>query len=193
MSKIQGLVAAVLLSLAAIPAHAGTLDLNINDDAARGQFSGPLSNLFNDAQGEYQIGGLYSDDKNANLLNLHGGVLLTGDAGAEDAKLTAGVGLLGQYTDTDRDSGGGVAIGGQFDLRFTGFDRLGLQGYAWYQPKVLSLGDIQDQLEFALTADYQILRNAAVYIGYRKLRINPDNGHSYTADDGAIFGLRLTF
>lgn len=193
MTKLQGLAAALLLSLTAIPAHAETLDLNINDEAVRGQFSGPLSHLFGDAEGEYQFGGLYSDDKNANLLNLHGGVLLTGDAGAQDAKLTAGVGLRGQYTDTDRDSGGGVAIGGQFDLRFTGFDRLGLQGYVWYQPKVLSLGDIEDQLEFALTADYQILRNAAVYLGYRKLRLDPDSGHAYTADDGAIFGLRLTF
>lgn len=193
MTKFQGLVAALLLSASALPAQAETLDLNINDDAVRGVFSGPLSHLFGDADGEYQLGALYSDDKNAELLNLHTGVLMTGDAGADDAKLTAGVGLRGQYTETEFDEGGGLAIGGQFDLRFVGFERLGLQGYAWYQPKVLGLGDIEDQLEFALTADYQILRNASAYVGYRRFRLDPDDGKAYTADSGAIFGLRLTF
>lgn len=193
MTKLHGWAAAVLLAVAAMPAQAETLDLNINDDAVFGQFSGPLSQVFNNADGEYQLGGLYSDDKNLSLTNLHAGVLLTGDAGAQEAKLTAGVGLRGQYTDTKHDSGGGAAIGGQFDLRFAGFERLGFQGYLWYQPKVLGLGDIDSQLDWALTADYQILRNAAVYLGYRKLTLDPDQGGSYTADDGAIFGLRLTF
>ncbi|MDB5971803.1 MAG: hypothetical protein JWQ90_4253 [Hydrocarboniphaga sp.] len=193
MTKLHGWLAVVLLTATALPAHAETFDLNINDAAVFGQFNGPLSHVFNNTDGEYQLGGLYSDDKNTRLTNLHAGLMLTGDAGAQEARLTAGIGLRGQYTDTKYDTGGGGAIGGQFDLRFAGFERLGFQGYLWYQPKVLSLGDIEDQLEFALTADYQVLRNAAVYLGYRKLRLDPDNGHAYTADDGAIFGLRLTF
>ncbi|WP_428309163.1 YfaZ family outer membrane protein [Hydrocarboniphaga sp.] len=194
MTKLHGWLAAVLLTAAALPAKAETLDLNINDDAVFGQFSGPLSHVFNNADGEYQLGGLYSDDKNLSLTNLHAGFMLSGDAGAQEAKLTAGIGLRGQYTDTKVDTGGGAAIGGQFDVRFAGFDRLGFQGYVWYQPKVLGLGDIDSQLDWALTADYQILRNAAVYLGYRKVRIDSSKNHgNYTADDGAIFGLRLTF
>lgn len=193
MTKLQGWAAAVLLAVVALPAQAETLDLNVNNDAVRGQFSGPLSHLFGDAEGEYQLGGLYSDHNSSETLNLHAGAMLTGDAGAQDAKLTAGIGLRGQYTDTRYDTGGGVAIGGQFDLRFVGFDRLGLQGYTWYQPKVLGFGDIDSQLEFALTADYQILRNAALYVGYRRLEIDPEHRGSYTADSGAIFGLRMTF
>ena len=193
MTKLHKLLIAVSLMAAGASAQAATFDLNLNDDAARGQLSGPLANLFSDADGEYQGAILYSDDRNNELLVLSGGALLTGDAGLQDAKLTAGLGLRGQNIDTTSDEGGGGAIGGQFDLRFNGFDRLGFQGYVWYQPKILGLGDIDDQLEWALSADYQILRNASVYVGYRKVTLSPQAGGSYTVDDGPHFGLRLTF
>lgn len=193
MTKLKMLLASAGLALASLPVQAATLDLNLNDEAARGQLSGPLSNLFADADGEYQGAVLYSDDRNSELLVLSGGALLTGDAGLQEAKLTAGLGLRGQYIDTRADEGGGAAVGGQFDLRFSGFDRLGLTGYAWYQPKVLGLGDIDDSYEWALAADYQILRNASIYVGFRKVTLGPKAGGSYTVDDGAHAGLRLNF
>jgi hypothetical protein len=193
MTKIHGWVAAVLLTAAALPAHAETFDLNINDSAVAAQFNGPLSQLFNTSDGEYQIGGLYSSDRH-DVTKLHAGVLLTGDAGAQDAKLTAGIGVRGNYVDAwHQYSGGGAEIGGQFDLRFAGFERLGFQGNIWYQPDVLGLGDIESELEWALTADYQILRNADVYVGYRKVSLDTGHHGLNTYDNGAIFGLRLTF
>ncbi len=194
MIKLSTLVAtAVLFTVASLPARAATFDLNLNDDAVRAQLSGPLANLFSEADGEYQVGALYSDDRNDELTIIHAGALLTGDAGAQEAKLTAGIGVRGQYTDTAHDAGGGAAVGGQFDLRFAGFDRLGLTGNAWYQPKILGIGDFDDQFDWSLDADYQILRNASIYVGYRKITLHPDSGGSFTADDGAHFGLRLTF
>jgi hypothetical protein len=185
---------AALLFGATTVAGAATLDLNLNDDAVRGEFSTALSNLFtSDTEGQFQLGALYTDDDSIDLTQLHAGLLATGDTGAQDVQFKAGVGIRAQYLDSAVDDGGGFALGGQFDLRFRGFERLGLMGYLWYTPKVLSFGDIEDQTEYALDADYQILRNASIYVGYRQLRVDPDSGHAYDADKSGHLGFRFHF
>lgn len=194
MKLLKMLVPALVLAGTALPAQAASLDLNLNDEAVRGEFSGALSSLFStSAEGQYQLGALYSDDKNIDLTQLHAGLLATGDTGAQEVRATAGLGLRGQYVDAHGGDGGGLALGGQFDIRLAGFERLGLQGYLWYSPKVLSFGDIEDQAEWSLSADYQILRNASVYVGYRQLRIDPENGHAFDADEGFHLGFRFKF
>lgn len=194
MKLLNMLVPALVLAGVALPAQSASLDLNLNDDAVRGEFSGALSSLFStDAEGQYQLGALYSDDENLDLKQIHAGLLATGDTGAQEVRATAGLGVRAQYLDADGGDGGGLALGGQFDIRLAGFERLGLQGYLWYSPKVLSFGDIEDQSEWSLSADYQILRNASVYLGYRQLRIDPENGHAFDADDGFHLGFRFKF
>ena len=192
--KLFKMLPAFVLACAAMPAQAASLDLNLNDEAVRGEFSGALSSLFStDAEGQYQLGALYSDDKNLDLKQIHAGLLATGDTGAQEVRATAGLGVRAQYLDADGGDGGGLALGGQFDIRLAGFERLGLQGYFWYSPKVLTFGDIEDQTEWSLSADYQVLRNASVYLGYRQLRVDPDNGHAFNADDGFHLGFRFKF
>ncbi len=194
MKRLKMRVSAFVLAGATLPVHAASLDLNLNDDAVRGEFSGALSSLFSTGtEGLYQLGALYSDDENLDLKQLHAGLLATGDVGAQDVLATAGLGLRAQYLDADGGDGGGLALGGQFDLRLAGFERLGLQGYLWHSPKVLSFGDVEDQTEWMLSADYQVLRNASAYLGYRQLRIDPDNGHAFDADDGFHLGFRFKF
>ena len=194
MKLLKMLVPALVLAGAAMPAQSASLDLNLNDDAVRGEFSGALSSLFStNAEGQYQLGALYSDDKNLDLKQIHAGLLATGDTGAQELRATAGLGVRAQYLDADGGDGGGLALGGQFDIRLAGFERLGLQGYFWYSPKVLTFGDIEDQTEWSLSADYQVLRNASVYVGYRQLRIDPENGHAFDADDGFHLGFRFKF
>ncbi len=192
--KLFKMLPVLALASAAMPAQAASLDLNLNDEAVRGEFSGALSSLFStDAEGQYQLGALYSDDENLDLKQIHAGLLATGDTGAQEVRAMAGLGVRAQYLDADGGDGGGLALGGQFDIRLAGFERLGLQGYFWYSPKVLTFGDIEDQSEWSLSADYQVLRNASVYVGYRQLRIDPDNGHAFDADDGFHLGFRFKF
>lgn len=187
----QALAVAVLCSPSL--AVAEVFDLNVNADAARTSLSGPLSRLFATPKGEYEAGALFRSEDGADLTNLHAAFLLTGDAGATDADVTAGLGVRAQYTDLESDSGGGFALGGRFDLRFKGFERLALQGYGYYQPEVLGLGDIEDQSEWALSAGYEVLRDASLYVGYREFRTQLSGGRSVTADDGAHFGVRFQF
>lgn len=192
MTFAQRLVAAIL-ALAPSLAAAEVFDLNVNGDAVRVALGGPLSHLFSVSKGEYDAGVLLRSDNDADLTNVHAGFLLTGDAGAPDANLEAGIGIRAQYTALEDETGGGFALGGQFDLRLEGFERLGLAGYGYYQPEVLGLGDIEDQSEWALSAGYEVLRDATLYVGYREFRTQIANGPSVTAEDGIHFGVRFEF
>jgi hypothetical protein len=191
--RVRALGAAAALLCCPSLAGAESFDLNVNGDAVRAALSGPLSRLFATSKGEYDAGALFRSEEGADLTQLHAGFLLSGDAGAPDTELTAGLGVRAQYTDLENDSGGGFALGGRFDLRFKGFERLALQGYGYYQPEVLGLGDLEDQSEWALSAGYEVLRDASLYLGYRELRTQVSGSRSVTADDGAHFGVRFQF
>lgn len=194
MKMLRRAAAALLLGPLAFAARAETLDLNLNSDAVAVSLDGPLSRLFSGTSGDYQVGGLFSDSEDVDFTSAYAGALLTGDAGAPEANVTAGLGLRGQFTDVEADSGGGIAVGGQVDVRFPGFERIGVQGQIWYQPEVLSFGEIEEQFEWGVSVDYQVLRNASLYIGYRDVEVESESsGGSFTADDGLHFGLGLTF
>jgi len=179
---------AALCAAAALPVHAQQLDINVNGDAFRIAMDGAMPNL---GKASYDVGVISrSDDKN--FLNVHGGLLLRGDAGAEEVRMRAGLGVRGQYIDIGDATGGGGALGGEFDVRLPEADRFSLFGYGYYQPKVLSTGDVDGQTEWALGLGYEVLRDASLYVGYREVRTDLGD-YSYTSDDGAHIGLKLNF
>jgi hypothetical protein len=187
------LAALVLLGGSISPARAA-LDLNVSDDAFRLAGNGSLSRLLPDANGVYDVGLIYhneDDDRDATAVHL--GALVTGEAGSGDVNVTAGLGLRAQYLSLEHDEGGGAALGGQFDVRFPGYDRISLAGYGYVQPGILSLGDVDRQTEWAASIGYEVLRDATAYVGYRQLRASLDDTDSFTVDDGWHVGLRLNF
>lgn len=190
---------APLLSLtlavgAAGAAQAENLDLNVSDESVRIALSGPLR--FGEGQARYDVGYLYSDDRLVDLHTVHAGLLISGDAGARGADAYAGLGLRAALVDTDAGSGAAVTVGGEFELRLPDFNRIGLYGYGYIAPKVLSFSDLQRYSEWALSVDYEVIRNASVYVGYRQVRAgfkDVNGGSGFRVDSGAHLGLRLEF
>ena len=174
-------------------AQAEVLDVNVSGDSARLQISGPLARLLTDVSGEYQLGGIIGeDDRENDFVAGHLGVMLTGDAGATAADVTAGLGARLQYVDAENDSGGALQLGGQAEARLPGYDRFGLSAYVWFGPEATSFGEVDDLLEYGVALDYQILRDAAVYVGYRQVEV--DFGQPQDAEeDGVHGGIRLNF
>lgn len=184
-------ILSLLLVLAAIPAHAELVDINVGEDAFRGNLSGPLSRAFQGAKGQYEVGALFGSENGEDLSAGHLGILLTGDAGAPNANVTAGLGLRGQFIDGEGDSGGGLGLGGQIDVRLPNYNRVGLFAYGYYGPEVTSFGDVDDFHEYAVSLGYEVLRDAMIYVGYRQLEA--DFGAVEAKEDGAHVGLRLDF
>ncbi|MDP9142949.1 MAG: YfaZ family protein [Pseudomonadota bacterium] len=187
-----GLLVAGLM-LASTAAQAEIFDLSIGDNSFRAAIYGPLSRLASDKKGQYDVGAIVRPKREDDLLVAHVGALLTGDAGAKQFELAAGLGVRGVYIGRDHDSGGAFAVGGQAEARYPGFDRLGLSVYGYYAPEVLSMGEFDQYYEVGVGLDYQVLKDASVYIGYRNVNVELEGGGDITADNGLHGGLRLDF
>lgn len=181
------------LGFIAAPAQATGLDLNLSDQALRGTFAGSLTDIFPRVSGVYEAGLLLGEEEGANFQQLHGGILVTGDAGAEQANVTAGLGARVAVLDVEEVTGGALALGGMFEARLPAFNRIGAVMYAYGAPKASSFGDIDGYLEYSIGVDYQVLRTASVYVGYRQLKVDSKDFGDFTVDNGWHLGMRLSF
>lgn len=190
---MKRLLAVLCMTLAAPLVLAETIDVNLSSKALRGVFSGPLSSVFPRVGGVYDMGVLIGEEDNRNVKQAHAGVLVTGDAGARDANVTAGLGGRIALLDAEQVSGGALALGGQVEARVPAFNRLGAMVYIYGAPRASSFGDLDGYLEYAASVDYQVLRQASIYLGYRQLKLDVQGAGTVTADNGLHLGLRLNF
>lgn len=186
----NGLLAAACAAASSL-AYAETLDLAIGSDSAAVDLSGPMRGGRGNAA--YDLGFLFSDDQNVDFKQAHAALMVTGDAGASNANINAGLGVRAAGADFDGGSGGAIDLGGKVEMRVPDFNRLGLNVYVWYAPEVITFGDFEDNLEFGAFVDYQVIRDASLFVGYREVRWSIEGVGEDKVDDGVIAGLRLNF
>lgn len=193
------IIASVALALpglffSSLAASAQGLDINLSSDALRGQFAFDVGVLpRNNAQ--VAIGGLFSEDLDPeDTTALHVGLLVTGDTGAREALVEAGLGVRAVAIDVaDSLNGGALALGAEVDARLPEFNRIGISGSIYFAPDVSSFSDVNQYLEYAFDVNYEIIRSAFVYLGYRQLRLDVEPVGDFTADTGVNVGFRLKF
>ena len=197
---MKKLIAMAALAAFAHGAAAEEFDINLGEDSFRVALAGPLSRLLSGVTGQYDLGLIYKEgeDNNADpkkrpLTLGHFGALATGDMGAKGTDAAAGLGARLVFADRDGSTGGAVALGGQFDVRLPGFERVGLSGYGYIAPEIVSFGDIKSYSEFALDVEFEVVRAAALYAGYRRVNVKPEPDGPSNADSGPHIGLRLSF
>jgi hypothetical protein len=185
--------AALLLSL---NAQASSLDLNISGDSARLTYAASLP-AQNDSEIEWDVGYLFAEDNNSeeNIGVAHLGIHTLGDVGAAPHKVVAGLGgrvlwLNAENLDVDAIA---VGIGGKFEARIKGYDRLGFGGHIYYAPDVISFGDLDSAIEYQAWVGYQLLRTGDVYLRYRQLKAEHDTAGDITVDNGFNVGIKLSF
>lgn len=184
---------AALLIAASGPAAAANADLNLSDDALRLNWAAPLSALSDNVDALYDAGLLLGKHDDERYVQGHLGALVTGDAGARDANVTAGLGARFVVLDGEDFTGSALALGGQIEARVPSFNRIGAFAYVYGAPQASAFGDFDGYLEYAVAADYSVLRNASLYAGYRQIKIDVDPVGNITVDTGWHLGLRLTF
>ncbi|MES2682544.1 MAG: YfaZ family outer membrane protein [Pseudomonadota bacterium] len=197
---MKKLLAAVALATVAQCATAEEFDINLGEDSVRAALSGPLSRVFSGVTGQYDFGAIYKEGKDnptqaedVELLLGHVGALATGDMGAKGTDAAAGLGARLVMADRGDITGAALALGGQFELRMPGFERLSFSGYGYVAPGILSFSDVKNYSEFAFDVEFEVVRAAAVYAGYRRVNVKPEPTGPAKADDGAHIGLRLSF
>lgn len=170
------------------PAGAAELDINVNDDAARGSFAWQLA----DSKLALDAGWLHHQDRGDVA---HFGLHLVDFASAGTNPIEAGIGTKLFYFDSESLNQDGLAggLGGFFRYTFPNMDRIKIGGSLYYAPDVLATGDAESYREIGLQVAYNVLREADVYLGFRNIKGEFDNGADATIDSGLHIGFRLEF
>ena len=186
IGRLLPVLAAVLLS--ASVAQAGSLALSFNDKSAQVAFDQALSQ---DAWGSSVLGvrGLYNDRKDTKLIS--GGLNVLGAMGGTGLELGAGV--RGYYADSDGDDILSGGLGGLVRFVPPGFSAASLSGSVFYCPKIFTGLDGERMLETEVTAAYQIVPRATVFLTYSTIRAKIEDRGSRNLDDTLRGGLMLSF
>lgn len=179
------------LAAAAGGAQAEDLDINLSNEVLRATFDAPLPSQR--LGGVYELGGLFGERGGVDINQAHVGLLVTGDAGAREATVKAGLGGRLFLFESDGPDGGGLALGGMVDARVPSFNRIGVVAYAYGAPSASTFGDLEAWYEYAVNLDYQVLRGASIYVGWRQIKVDIEDFGNATVDTGFHGGLRLSF
>ncbi|MGH8497078.1 MAG: YfaZ family outer membrane protein [Gammaproteobacteria bacterium] len=188
MTLLAATAVAMGAGVSAKPAYASSLQLDVNDDAARLVYAWPVSG----EQLRADAGWLHHQDT-GNIVHL--GLHLVDFAAGGARPLRAGLGGKLFFVDADQgDSrGGALGLGGFFDYTFPQYDRLGIGGQVYFAPDVLGVSDVENYREIGAHVRYNLLREADLYLGVRNVQSEFSDSPDVTFDTGLHIGIKLNF
>jgi hypothetical protein len=70
---------------------------------------------------------------------------------------------------------------------------MSLVGQLYFAPNITTFGDADRYGETMVQLEYDVISNAAAYIGYRNIKFDLNNGSNAKVDEGAYIGVRMSF
>jgi hypothetical protein len=178
------LIALVLLAAASFSAAAGSVDINLSNDTIEAKF------YANAGAADWTFGGLYNRDTKDRALNV--GLLAMGETSIAGSRIEGGLGGK-LYTVTAGDSDlAALALGLQARW-FPGNGSFAFGGYGFYAPRVVTFLDGERFWDIGVRAEVELIRNSFLYVGYRQVRAEFDNGVKADIDKGAFVGMQIKF
>lgn len=172
------------LSLAG-SAAADSFDINLHEDAVRGTYT------MEEGAGngtEVEVGLLYNS---ADEIMAHIGAHVSGQNWSKKGTFDIRIGGRALTYDSVLGDAYGLALGAR--VRFSPVKRVGVSGHAYYGPDIIMWGDGRRYVETGIRADYQLLPQAFVYVGYRQVEFDMDLANDVEADESAHVGMLLLF
>lgn len=180
---------ALVCALGATPVLADSIDINLHNDAVRATYTGVMQQT-RGLSGE--VGLLYAEDKNKNSETLvHGGLLVSGENWSKSGTFDIALGARMLYASPANLEMLAIAFGGR--LRFSPVPRLGIGGHFYYAPDITSFQDSEGYQEVGVRLDYQILPQAFVYVGHRKIEVDFGGPVNWELDDNTHVGFKMAF
>ena len=190
--KLRASVAAVICLIGA-DVSARELDVSLSNDTALLQFATPIS-YSGYGHTDVDVGFMYTESNDVMIL---GGVELMGEAGSQAPGLHLGVGVKGYGVSLDSgDDIGAVALGGKAWYVPPQFNRMGVVGQLYYAPDITTFGDADRFWDVSGRVEYEVLPEAAIYVGYREVQARVDSNNTrqdVDLDKGWHIGLRMSF
>jgi hypothetical protein len=188
---LRSLVSVALLAVSAT-AFADAVDINLNDTSAQLQYKAAMGGT-NLGKSELDMGVLYNQKNN--LLG-EVGILVKDDVGGNAPGVSVGVGLkaLSARIATVNANASALAVGGMVRYSPPAERRLAFVGQLYLSPNIITFGGANRYLETGARAEYEIIPQAVVYLGYRNISFNMKNsGRNATFDEGVNIGVRMAF
>ena len=182
----------LVISLSAISASAlaDALDINLSNDVAQFQYIASTGHV-GQGKSEIHMGFLY---KNSNNVLGDAGLLVMND-GDSASIASFGVGVKALAATTKKDDVLALALGGQIRVSPSDDRKLGIVGQIYFAPDVVTSGDASRFLQTGVRVEYEIMQQAAAYVGYRKIKfnINASPAVGGVMDEGAHVGVKMAF
>ena len=175
-------------------ALADALDINLSNDAAQFQYIASMGHV-GQGKSEVHMGFLYNNSNN--VLGDVG--LLVENNGGNAAIASFGVGVKVVAGTIAKKNTVALALGGQVRLTPTDDKKFGIIGQIYFAPDVVTFGDADRYVETGVRMEYEIMPQAAAYLGYRKIKFNvnvlpsPAPTEGKVVDEGVHVGVRIAF
>ncbi len=174
------------VSLTSSNVLAQSLEFDVHDTALRANFQ---SNTLATMKGmKADLGLLYSETK---YDLFHIGAHVQGDALSSKGKFNIAIGGRVIATEPNNYSILAFALGAR--IRFSPMDRVGISAMAYYAPDITTFSDGDRYVETEIRGDYQIIPQAFVYVGYRKIDIAIQNAPDLVIEDQGHLGIKFLF
>lgn len=179
------ILAGVLAAAFSGAVAADSIDINLSNDSIQATYAGDFR------AGEYNFGFLDNDDRDSWVASA--GLLVFGDNHGPRARTEVGVGGKIYVASVGNLDVYALGLGGQARV-FPNNGPIGIGGYVFYAPDVVTSGDGKEFWEASARVEFEVIKNAAsVYVGYRKVRTELDGGGHVTLDSGGHAGLQIRF
>ena len=181
------LAIAVLASSSTVLADA--IDVNLSSDVAQIQYLAPMGKLGQGKSGGHV--GLLFNDENDGMGEI--GLMVTSNVG-DGSSVSLGVGIKGVGVTMNSNNAMALALGGQVRVAPLPDKLFGIIGNVHAAPDIVTVGDADSFTEVGVRLEYEILPQAAAYVGYRKIKFGAKvGGLDYTVDEGGHIGVRVAF
>lgn len=198
-----------LVLLAAAPAMAPTPARATGVDLALGNTAASIAVLFNPYQfyaggGSELALGAFTNEAGDRLA--HATLLARGYRRSGNSQYSLGAGIKAVYgdleigddlviDDEDSEQVGALALGVQAGVLLSSSRSTPVEfiGEAFLAPSIASFTDAERYLELAARLQIEVIPQARVYLGYRRLTIDTNDYDSLNIDSGFHVGLKVTF
>jgi hypothetical protein len=181
---IRALVGALATAFSGAVA-ADSIDVNLNHDSIQAIYATRVSTA------EVNFGFLNNSDRNDWVASA--GLLVLGDNRGAQTRTEIGVGGKAYFASVGNQNIYALGLGGQGRV-FPNNGPIGIGGYAFYAPDVVTGGHGKQFWEAGARVEFEMIKNtASVYLGYRKVRAELDVGGKVTVDSGGNVGLQINF
>ena len=182
-------VLVVMLVGTGISAQASSLDVALSGDSARVGYIAPFR-AGDFGLNQYEVGVLFTDrdDVVASF-----GLRVSDEAGADSPGLEVGLGLKAYAASADNNGSLALGLGGEMHYLPPNLKRVGFGLFGYFAPDIVAFIDSDKFFEWGARLEYQVLPEATLYLGYRKVEMGLNTGGNLNIDSGGHLGIKYGF